>query len=548
MTRIATGLLLSCGLAGPLHAQAATTPESVLVTTRHQAAIGGTVLRYRATAGLMPIATNDAGEVRGRIFFVAYTLDGPRPSRRPVMFLWNGGPGSSASQVHLVGFGPKRIKTASLYPTKPFLTGAGVEDNRESWLPFADLVFVDPIGTGYSRPTKAEYAYEFLNQRGDIESVAEFIRLYRKRFNDEGPVFLAGESYGTTRAMGVAEALERRRTTVAGVMLISGFMELGQVVPPSLSTALMLERYNVTAFHHKRLAADLQRDFAASRRQAEAWARNEYANALARVDSLTPAQRSAITAQLARFSGVDTSLVNARALTIPAATFTDRLLADQKIEIGRYDTRMTTPARNLESVAWEPTTDPSLRPMLDLMQGTSVDLIRYLRNDLGYKSDLLYAGPFGEGYPGSTAYRGDWMALKWNRPNPADTAGRGGGGGRGEAAGGGRGEAGGGGRGRGGAVANAPATPPPLRQAMTMNPRMRVLVMSGLYDTVVPTCATMDEMVARIDASLKSRVESRCYAGGHMMYTDLEPRREMQRDAARFVRETVAAFNTSNQP
>lgn len=516
-------------ITGALHAQTPT-PDSVLVTTRHQVSVGGTTLRYRATAGTLPIANNEAGEVHGRIFFVSYTLDGVPPARRPVTFLWNGGPGSSASQVHLLGFGPKRFRTAEDYPTTPFLKAGDMVDNPETWLPYTDLVFVDPIGTGYSRATKPEYIYEFYNQRGDIESIAEFIRVYRTRFGASAPVFLAGESYGTTRAMGVAEALERRRTAVSGVILIAGFLELGQVLPPALNTALMVPRYTATAFHHKRLATDLQRDLRAALRESEAWARGPYASALARVDSLSPSERSAIVAQLARFSGADTTLVNARTLSIPATTYTDRLLADRNIELGRYDTRTSARARKIDSVAWEPTTDPSLRPVLDIMQGSSTDMIRYFRNDLRYYSDLLYQGPFGEGYPASTTYRGDWMSQKWNRPapgTPTDSSGRGGGRGAGRGA-------------------QAP-TVPPLRQAMTMNPRMRVLVVSGLYDTVVPTCATMDEMVARVDEPFRSRVESRCYSGGHMMYTDRGPRREIQRDVQRFMREALAANRAVTQ-
>ena len=161
--------------------------------------------------------------MHGRIFFIAYTVDRPARLSAPAAHLsWNGGPGSSSSQVHLMGFGPRRLKTADAYPTQPFLTGSELADNQETWLDESDLVFVDPVGTGYSRPTKSEYASEFYNAQGDIESVAELIRVYRTRFNAfDAPLFLAGESYGVTRAMGVAEALERRRTAVAGVILIS---------------------------------------------------------------------------------------------------------------------------------------------------------------------------------------------------------------------------------------------------------------------------------------------------------------------------------------
>jgi hypothetical protein len=155
--------------------------------------------------------------------------------------------------------------------------------------------------------------------------------------------------------------------------------------------------------------------------------------------------------------------------------------------------------------------------VLDLMLGTSVPLIRYLRNELGFKSDLLYQGPFGEGYPGSTTFRGDWMSTKWGRGNTDSSAA------------GGRGA----GRGRGGA-AGAPAAP--LQVAMTMDPGLRVLVLGGLYDTVVPTCQSIDEAIARIDAAIRPRVSARCYSGGHMMYTDKTVRAEMKRDVAAFIR------------
>jgi len=178
------GAAIVCASLSPsARAQSAPSRDSVVVT-HHQIAIGGRTLRYTATAGLMAIANNEAGDVHGRIFFIAYTVDRqPGSPPRPLTFLWNGGPGSSSSQVHLMGFGPRRLKTADTYPTQPFLTGSELADNQETWLDESDLVFVDPVGTGYSRPTKPEYASEFYNAQGDIESVAELIRVYRTRFN-----------------------------------------------------------------------------------------------------------------------------------------------------------------------------------------------------------------------------------------------------------------------------------------------------------------------------------------------------------------------------
>jgi carboxypeptidase C (cathepsin A) len=256
------------------------------------------------------------------------------------------------------------------------------------------------------------------------------------------------------------------------------------------------------------LAADLQGNEQDAMRKAEAWARTEYAAALARRDSLSPGDRAAIVEQLRRFTGVDSSLVDQKTLTISPNALTNRLLIDRNLELGRYDTR-TSVRRSADTTTWQPTTDPSLRPVLDLMLGTSVPLIRYLRNELGFRSDLLYQGPFGEGYPGSTAFRGDWMSTRW---------------------------------GRGGAATPpaAPTTPTaPLQTAMTIDPSLRVLVLGGLYDTVVPTCASIDEAIARIDPTIRPRFSARCYPGGHMMYTDKTVRADMKRDVTAFLRGKV---------
>jgi carboxypeptidase C (cathepsin A) len=509
--------------------------RDTLVRTHHQITVGGRVLKYTAVAGLLPIIDNDAGEIHARMFFVAYVLDGPRARNRPLTFLWNGGPGSSSSQVHVLGFGPKRLKTADAYPIKPYLTGPDLQDNQETWLDQSDLIFVDPVGTGYSRPTKPEYSAEFYNQQGDIESVAEFIRVYRTRFDTfDAPLFLAGESYGVTRAMGVAEALERRRTSVTGVILISNGIQMGQAVPAELNTALVVPRLTAAAFYHKKLAPDLLANLDATLKQSETWARTQYAPMLARRDSLSPLERSAVITQLMRFTGADSTIIDLRTLAISPTVFTSRLLRGQQLELGRYDTRMTAPIV-ADTGAWDPRTDPSLRPVLDLMLGTSVPLIRYLRDELGYKSDLLYQGPFGEGYPPPVAARGDWMSQRWNRaaapasaPAPNATASQSGAAQGGGGRGGGRGAAAGDGRGASGK--------PPLRAAMDTDPHLRVLVLGGLYDTVVQTCSSIDEAIARLDASIRSRISDRCYAGGHMMYTDREARQSIKRDVSAFMR------------
>ena len=215
-------LAAACVAAPVAQQDVAQTPA--IVTTRHQVTIGGTVLRYTARAGTIPIRDNETGDVHAHMFFVAYTLDrAPGAPARPLTFLWNGGPGSNSGLVHLLGFGPKRITAATGTMTRYSSSGTALVDNQETWLTLSDLVFVDPIGTGYSRPTKPEYGAEFYQNQGDAESVAEFIRVCRLRLDAlESPVYLMGESFGVTRASLVAEALTRRRTKVAGVILLSG--------------------------------------------------------------------------------------------------------------------------------------------------------------------------------------------------------------------------------------------------------------------------------------------------------------------------------------
>ena len=249
---------------------------------------------------MLPIRVNETGEPHGHVFYVAYTQDGPPNARRPLTFLWNGGPGSSSVLLHLTGFGPKRFASAT-----------DVRDNEAMWLEHSDLVFVDPVGTGFSRPTRAEYSTEFYNTLGDIASIAEFVRVYLTRFDAwDAPLFLAGESFGAWRASGVAETLERQRIRVAGVMLISGGIQVGMVLDEETRTALFIPTRAAAAFHHRKLAADLQTDLPTTLRQAEEWALTEYAPALRRVSALTEPERDTIVHELARYTGIDPGLID----------------------------------------------------------------------------------------------------------------------------------------------------------------------------------------------------------------------------------------------
>lgn len=478
--------------------------EEPVVTTRHAVTVAGRTLQYTARAGRIPIRDNEAGDVHGQMFFVSYTLDRPgNAPPRPLTFLWNGGPGSNAALVHLVGFGPKRIA-----PPPGARAGDGtrwiVEPNPGTWFDETDLVFVDPIGTGFSRPTRAEYGAEFYQTKGDAESVAEFIRVYRTRFDAfDAPIFLAGESYGVTRAAGVAEALEARGTDVRGVILLGLELPLG-TMPASKRAALGLPTFTVAAFTNHKLAPDLQRDLDATMRQAEQWAARDYASALARRDSVSEAERDSVVRTLARFTGLDASLIDRRTLTVNRMQLGNYLLRRERRFVGQYDSRLVGPLDTTQAI-YDPGKDPSLMNLLD-----DVMVLRYIRNELGYRSDLRYQGPWGGGYPPPTTFRGDWMSVRWNRGVAAPAH-------------------------------DSSAPPPqPLRNAMRMNPSLRVFSACGIYDLV---CDYYGNVVAAndLDAATRANVSVYSYPGGHAVYTDPRAHVALRNDVARFIRDAMAS-------
>jgi carboxypeptidase C (cathepsin A) len=470
--------------------------EGDIVTTRHQIAVEGRTLSYTAKAGRLPICDNETGEVHANMFFMAYTLD-PDPNReqRPITFLWNGGPGASSSLVHLLGFGPRRVRR-----------GAAPVDNQGTWLEFTDLVFIDPVGTGYSRPTKAEYGPEFYQTKGDAESVGEFIRVYRNRFETwDAPLFIGGESFGVWRAAGVADVLQRRRVPVDGVILISAGLPLGEM-SKELRIALMVPTYTAAAFVHKKLAPELQVDMKATLSQAEEWAETEYAPALSQHDSLSDSQREGLISHLARFTGLDASAIDAKTLSIRMPQFAQQLLRDENQVIGRYDSRLVGPLDPTEK-QYDPTKDPSLKDIID-----NVWVIRYLRHELKYKCDLLYQGPFGGGYPPPEKPRGDWMSVKWDWKRSERGAGR------------------------------ADAKDRPLYRAMTANPSLRVFMASGYFDLVC-SYAGNAYLASHLEPELRQNVTARAYAGGHAIYTDEAAQLALKRDIAKFIQNSLTSKN-----
>ncbi len=476
-----------------------------LATTHHQARIGQRLLKYTATAGLLPIRNNETGEVHGNMFFIAYSLDRvPNAPKRPLMFLWNGGPGANSTLVHLSGFGPKRVKSND-EPTAPKDCECEMEDNQTTWLDQADLVFVDPIGTGFSRPTRAEYGAEFYSTLGDIASVAEFVRVYLTRFDAwDAPLFLAGESYGTWRAAGVAEALEQKNIKVAGVVLISGGVAAGNLVTDDMRAVLFVPTRAATAFYYKKLPPDLQTDLNSTLQKTETWALKEYAPALAKRDTLSDAERQATLAQLSRFTGLDVSLLDAKTLILPRQTFAERLLADRKQLLGRFDTRLTAAAES------------SSRPARNLL------IIKYLRDTLQFQTDLPYQG-IEDGFLPNSNGRPFSVGNRWNYnqgpPPPPGTP----------------------------PSTDAPpgGSQPWLTRAIKLDPSLKAFVAAGLYDSL-NSCPLNNYVIDQLEPAVKQNITAKCYQGGHMMYESRGARQQLKQDVSEFLQQTLAAGRQSS--
>jgi carboxypeptidase C (cathepsin A) len=505
--------LMSVSAAAPIDPHA-----DRVVTTKNAVRLeNGRTLQYTAHAGLFPLYVNDTGQRMASMFFIAYMADrSSAQPKRPITFLWNGGPGANSAETHFLGFGPKRPQTPSTYPEYGPRVEGPVLDHAETWLEHSDLVFVDPVGTGFSRATSEEHRAVLYTPHGDAEAVAEFIRIFLTRFGGwDAPLFVGGESYGTVRAMLVAEALERRHTRINGVLLMSGGYNAGQQVPQSLRDALAITEFTAIAHFHKRLPSDLQAlpEKQAIERAAE-WARNTYAPAIERRDNLSDAERATVLTELARYTGVNAMYADPKTLTLGSDVFADRLLADQGLELGRYDGRVTRKARppGHNWLPIGPYADPSLEHTGDILDGTSRILNAYIRKVLGFESDLLYQGPFGGAFhpeplviDPQTGFASDWMASRFKFD--------------------------------GGDLEGPQGSEAPLRRAMILDPGLHVMNVKGLYDG---SCELLDEAVARTEPELRRRVVTVCVPGGHMFYTDLAARQIAKRGFSDFVRRATA--------
>ncbi len=467
-------------------------PDEAPVVTKHSMQIGGKELRYTVTTGFMPIKNAQSGETEARIFFMAYTLDeAPDKAKRPLMFSFNGGPGSASVWLHLGALGPKRVKMQDegWLPPPPYQ----LVNNEQTWLDQTDLVFIDPVGTGYSRAATPQLAQKFFGLQGDLDSVGEFIRMYLTR-NERwaSPLFLVGESYGTTRASGLSGLLVDKGIAFNGVLLISTVMNFQTLLfapGNDLPYQLMLPSYTATAWYHKKLSPDLQnKPLRQVLDESEKWATNEYALALLKGDRMTAQERQKAIDQMARYTGLSKEFIDNCNLRVELGRFNKELLRDQKTTTGRLDSRFKGTDSN--NAGEGPGFDPSMTAIRPPYTAAFYD---YVRRELGFKSDLEYY------ILGGGVGRWDWGVSN----GYADTS-----------------------------VA--------LRNAFNKNPFMKVFVAYGYYDMATPYFAaeySIDHL--NLSPTLRRNFTTAYYEAGHMMYIDTKSLAKLKNDVTAFLQSAV---------
>lgn len=473
-----------------------------LVETKHRITLNGETFAYTVTTGTLVLkeesekdGASEGEKPKASFFFIAYTRDDMSdPRTRPLTFSFNGGPGSASVWLHLGALGPRRTAMTDIgdLPPPPYQ----LVDNEYSLLDTSDLVFIDPVGTGYSRAVVGEKDKTFHSFKKDIESVGDFIRLYTTRYGRWlSPKFLIGESYGTTRAAGLSGYLqERHGLYLNGIMLVSSILNFGTAdfhIGNDMPHILFLPTFTATAWYHRKLNAELQNDLRATLNQAEQFAANEYATALMKGDTLTAEERAPIVARLAELTGLTPDYIERTNLRIDIFRFIKELLRDQRRTVGRLDSRFQGIERDAAGESIE--NDPSLSNIIGPYTATFYD---YVRRELKFESDLPYEVL-------SFKVNTQWAFSEHENKylNVAET----------------------------------------LRKAMSINPHLRVFVANGYYDLATPYFATTYTFNhLGLDPSLQSNVSMGFYEAGHMMYVHVPSLAQLKEDLVKFMRAAIA--------
>ncbi len=477
-------------------------PKDVIVQSQHTVTVNGQELSYTVTTGTIVLKEEvekeekaEGEKAKASIFFIAYSKnDVADTAQRPITFSFNGGPGSSSVWLHLGVLGPRRVDNHDV--DSPVLPPYRLVNNEYTLLDETDLVFIDPVGTGFSRAVPGEKPKQFYDFKKDIESVGDFIRLYVTRYRRwNSPKFLIGESYGTTRAAGLSGYLqERYGMYLNGIMLVSSILNFQTArftIGNDLPYILFLPTYTATAWYHGRLEPSLQADLAQTLAEVEAFALNEYTLALMQGAALSPERQQEIVQKLARYTGLSAGYIARTNMRIGIHRFCKELLRAQRRTVGRLDTRYVGIDRDAAGEYFE--NDPSYAAILGAYASTFND---YIRRDLAFESDLPYEILSFKVFPA-------WQYAQNQNSfvNVAET----------------------------------------LRQAMTMNPALKVHVANGYYDLATPYMATRYTFThLELDPSLQSNISMSFYEAGHMMYVHLPSLAKLKETLAAFVRQAIA--------
>ncbi len=453
-------------------------PEPSNWTTSHQIDVGSESVSYDATVGSI-ILRDDEEKATAELFYTAYfRTNAPAETPRPIIFSYNGGPGSASFWLHMGVMGPRRVVTPEVgqQAPPPYL----VEDNDYTLLDIADIVMIDPVGTGFSRTAGEAEGKDFWGLDEDAASLTQFIRRFLsqyKRWNS--PRYLLGESYGTTRSAVLAGHLQRANIDLNGIVLVSAVLDFstigfgaGSVVPYVVN----FPSFAVTSAYHGMLPGGAPEDLETFKKEVEAWAVGEYAPTILAGSAVDPEQRARVLDQMHRYTGLSEEFLDRANLRVSAPEYEKELLRDRGLVVGRLDGRFTGPTG--DPFDRQPDHDPQSTA---LSSAYTSAFNSYLRAELGYDGEREYT-PSGRVQP-------------WNF----------------QRAFGGRGFFGGG----------APNVAPDLAQALTRNPRLEILLVNGIYDLATPYFAavwTMDNL--NLPPDLRDNIERADFGAGHMMYVE----------------------------
>ncbi|WP_233835704.1 S10 family peptidase [Paraburkholderia sp. ZP32-5] len=463
-------------------------PETASVTS-HSLRLDGRKLDYTATAGNLLLHDGKTGAANASVFYVAYTVPTKTPSTRPITFLFNGGPGAGSVFLMMGSFGPKRVRTSSPANTPP--APYTLDDNPDSLLDTTDLVFIDAVGAGLSKPVGHGTGKDFWGVDQDLRAFAQFIDRYltmNQRWNS--PKYLLGESYGTARAAMLAYELGQRNIALNGVILMSSVLDSSAFSPGSdFKSESYLPSFAAIAWYHDKITPK-PANLAAFLDDARAFARGPYAQALAQGDALPADQRDAIAARIAYFTGLDVGFVKRNRLRLYPGRFRSELLRDQSRSVGRYDARFE--GIDYDDSSEHPDFDASVNSVSNAFNAS---LHQYLAEDLHFIPTEPY-----KVFNDEALTQWDWKHREWW-----------------------------------GERLQLPYAAGDLAEAMRQNPQLRVMSLNGYFDLATPFYATEYALAhLGIDGPLRENVRLAYYPTGHMIYLDDAALHALKRDLVSF--------------